>query len=89
MRFVVIYRELSSYAFYLNRVLNLINMEKTNLYIRLLCLVMASFFFLSITSCTQDTSDETLYEQDAKRRNNPLQKPVVERMDITIEQDNG
>ena len=89
MRFIVIFRELSGYAFYLNSVLNLINMKIATSHIRLVFLVMASFIFLFTTSCTQDTSEETLYEQDAKRRNDRIQKPVVERMDITIEQDNG
>ena len=64
-------------------------MEKSYLNIRHLCLIMAAFVFLLTTSCTKDTSEDTLYEQQAKQKRNTKLKPRIDRMDITIEQDNG
>ena len=65
-------------------------MEKTSLNIRHLCLVMAALFFLTTTSCTKDTADESLYEQQSKKKKNkPVEKPWIDRMDVQTEPERG
>ena len=64
-------------------------MKKTTLNAKLVCFVMASILILSFTSCTKDSSDSTLYEQEAKmkRKINPIEKPVVDRTKIRVKPD--
>ena len=65
-------------------------MEKSTLNMKLVCFVMATVFLLTVTSCTKDSSDSTLYEQEAKmKRNNPIEKPVVDRTKIRVKPDRG
>ena len=64
-------------------------MEKAYLNFRQLCLIMAALLLLSTTSCTKDTADDTLYEEQAKKKKNPVLKPWIDRMDVQTEPDNG
>ena len=64
-------------------------MEKTYLNFRRICLFMAALLFLTTTSCTDDTSEETLYEQQAKQKRDTKLKPRIDRMDVQSDPDNG
>ena len=64
-------------------------MEKTSLNIRQLCLVLASFLLIFTTSCTKDTSEESLYEQEAKKKKDPVLKPWIDKMDVQTEPNDG
>ena len=64
-------------------------MEKTSLNIRHLCLIMAASLLVLSTSCTKDPSEDSLYEQEAKKKKNTTLKPRIDRMDVQPEPDNG
>ncbi len=64
-------------------------MEKSYLNIRHLCLIMAAFVFLLTTSCTKDTSENTLYEEQAKKKKKKTLRPWIDRMDVQSDPDNG
>ena len=64
-------------------------MKKTTLNTKSVYAILTCLLFSFMTSCTKDSVDDSIYEEQAKRRISPIKKktPDVDRMDITIERD--
>lgn len=64
-------------------------MEKITLNTRMCYVVMASLAFLIATSCTKDTTEDSLYETQAKRTFSPTEKPVVDKTKVRVKPEHG
>ena len=64
-------------------------MENFTLNTKGLLLMVASTFIISATSCTKDSTEDSLYETQAKTKFSPTDKPVVDRSKVRVKPDDG
>ena len=62
-------------------------MENFTLNTKGLLLIVASTFIISATSCTKDSTEDSLYETQASKKFSPTEKPVVDKNDIRTKPD--
>ena len=62
-------------------------MEKITLNTRMFYMVMVAFTLLGTASCTQDSSEESLYETQAKKTFSPTDRPDVDKRNIRTKPD--